>query len=56
MSFPKFGDATQQPLHVLFPEQYEASKRTIARDLALLGSMVVCAVLAVVLVAASVGA
>lgn len=41
MAFPALVSAHQVPLDRLFPEQYEASKRMIARDFAFFGVTIV---------------
>lgn len=50
MAFPALVPADQMPVHVLFPEHYEASKREIARDfvffgVAIAGSIILAAML-----------
>lgn len=40
MAFPALVDPSRMPVHVLFPEHYEESKRTIARDFAYFGFMI----------------
>ena len=50
MASPFVPDPHSMPLNVLFPEQYEASKRMIVHDFALLGAMIVATVLAAALV------
>ncbi|HET6405218.1 MAG TPA: hypothetical protein VFH78_11260 [Candidatus Thermoplasmatota archaeon] len=45
MSLARPADPSHLPLNVLFPEQYEASKRMIVRDFALLGGLIVGSVL-----------
>ena len=44
MASPFAADPASMPLHVLFPEQYEASKRMIAYDFVLLGATIVACV------------
>lgn len=44
MASPFAADPYRVPLNVLFPEQYEASKRMIVRDFALLGALIVASV------------
>jgi hypothetical protein len=50
MAFPGAPTAPQLPLHVLFPADYEASKRAIVRDFAFFGSVIVGTVLIVAMV------
>lgn len=44
MASPFVADPASMPLHVLFPENYEASKREITRDFVLFGAGIVFAV------------
>lgn len=44
MASPFAADPASMPLNVLFPEQYEASKRMIAHDFVLLGALIVACV------------
>lgn len=45
----RFGDANAAPAHVLFPAEYRASCRMIARDFALLGGAIVVGVVGLAL-------
>lgn len=44
MAAPFAADPQRIPLNVLFPEQYEASKRMIAHDFVLLGGTIVASI------------
>lgn len=44
MASPFAADPHRVPLNVLFPEHYEASKRMIVHDFALLGALIVASV------------
>lgn len=50
MAFPALVDAHKVPVHILFPEQYEASKRMIIRDFAFFGVCIVSSVLLTVII------
>lgn len=50
MAFPALADPQRIPLHVLFPEEYEASRRMIARDFAFFGLCIVGSILAAAVV------
>lgn len=47
MASPFVADPTRVPLNVLFPEQYEASKRMIAQDFLLIGATIVAGIVGV---------
>lgn len=44
------ADPKTIPMNILFPEQYEASKRMIVRDFAFFGTCIVASVLLVVMI------
>jgi len=50
MAFPGALDAHSIPIHRLFPEHYEASKRMIVRDFIFLGSTLVLSIVLAALV------
>lgn len=54
MAFPALADPHRTPIHVLFPEQYEASKRMIVRDFAYFGVVIVSSVLLVAILGTAV--
>ena len=41
MAFPALADPQRTPIHVLFPESYEASRREVARDFVMFGLLIV---------------
>ena len=44
MALPLIPNPETVPLHIAFPEQYEASKRMIVKDFAAFGALIVVAV------------
>lgn len=55
MAFPALADPADVPVHVLFPEHYEASKREIVRDFVFFGSVITMGVVLVALIGQTVG-
>ena len=47
------ADPKTYPLHVLFPEDYQASRRMIARDFAFFGVVIVASVVLVAVIGAA---
>lgn len=44
MGLPFAADPTGLPMHVLFPDEYRATRRQIVRDFAILGAAIVLSV------------
>lgn len=55
MALPALANPADVPLHVLFPEHYEASKKEITRDFVFFGSVITMSVVLVALIGQTVG-